>query len=271
MFCQAISIHLAITSRPIISPPAHGSLPLAANGASRIESLVIDAPSPGEEPLTIDVGVAGSATPSSALILSSGIHGVEGFFGSAVQLAYLDSLAPDWRPPEGAAVILLHALNPFGFAWRRRFNEENVDLNRNFLLPEEPYSGAPPLTGRFRSLLTPRSFHRRFGFWTARMALLALRHGIGSFWRTLPVGQYDFPEFLYFGGHQRAQTAEQIDRVLPTLLGTAREVVHLDFHTGLGRWANCDLLLAERERPENAAWWREHFHGHGGEGSSQHR
>jgi hypothetical protein len=26
----------------------------------------------------------------------------------------------------------VHALNPFGFAWLRRVNEYNVDLNRNF-------------------------------------------------------------------------------------------------------------------------------------------
>jgi hypothetical protein len=221
--------------------------------------LEIQAKSPTDEPLTIDVAVAGAARPQTALLLSSGIHGVEGFFGSAVQLAFLDSLAPDWQPPRGAAVVLLHALNPYGFAWRRRFNEENVDLNRNFLRAEEAYSGSPPLSARFRSFLTPSGFHRRFGFWTARMALLAMRHGIGAFWRTLPVGQYDYPEFLYFGGHRRSQAAEQVELFLPPMLADATDLVHLDFHTGLGRWANCDLLLSEREPPENAAWWREHF------------
>ena len=226
-----------------------------------LHALPIDAASPNGQSLAIDVGVAGEARPTTAVVLSSGVHGVEGFFGSAVQLAFLDSLAADWRPPDGAAVILLHALNPFGFAWRRRFNEENVDLNRNFLLPDESYSGAPPLSGRFRSVLTPRGFHQRFGFWTARMALLALRHGIGSFWQTLPVGQYEYPEFLYFGGHQRTQTAKLLDGFLPTLLADAQQVVHLDFHTGLGRWANCELLLAEREPAEYADWWREHFPG----------
>lgn len=225
----------------------------------RIESLPIDAASPNGAPLTIDVGIAGAEQPTSALVLSSGIHGVEGFFGSAVQLAYLDSLPGNWRPPDGAAVVLIHALNPFGFAWRRRFNEENVDLNRNFLLPNEPYSGAPPLAPCFRSLLTPRSFHRRFGFWTARMVLLALRHGVASFWQTLPVGQYDYPEFLYFGGHRASQTAQQLEQFLPPLFAKAEEVVHVDFHTGLGRWANCELLLAEAEGPQNAAWWRENF------------
>jgi hypothetical protein len=236
---------------------------IAACGARGFahQSLAIDAPSTCEKLLTIDVAVAGDASPESALILSSGIHGVEGFFGSAVQLAFLDSLAPDWQPPAAAAVILLHALNPYGFAWRRRFNEENVDLNRNFLLGDESYSGAPPLTARFRNLLTPSGYHRRFGFWTARMALLAARHGIGAFWRTLPVGQYDYPEFLYFGGHKRSQTADQLEKLLPSLVGSAKEVVHLDFHTGLGRWANCDLLLGERERQGTVAWWRKNFDG----------
>jgi hypothetical protein len=29
--------------------------------------------------------------------------------------------------------VLVHALNPFGFAMLRRWNEEGVDLNRNAL------------------------------------------------------------------------------------------------------------------------------------------
>jgi hypothetical protein len=31
-----------------------------------------------------------------------------------------------------SGLVLIHALNAFGFAWLRRVNEENVDLNRNF-------------------------------------------------------------------------------------------------------------------------------------------
>src|SRR5438105_15401901 len=46
-------------------------------------SLPIHAPSPSSEPLMIDITVAGAEKPTSAIILSSGVHGVEGFFGSA--------------------------------------------------------------------------------------------------------------------------------------------------------------------------------------------
>jgi predicted deacylase len=152
---------------------------------------------------------------------------------------------------------LIHALNPFGFAWQRRFNEENVDLNRNFLLAEQTYSGAPPLSDIFRRALQPAPW--RFGFQNARIAKLVLWHGVRSFWETLPVGQYEHPDWLFFGGRARSQSAQLLDQLLPTLLDNCQEVVHLDFHTGLGRWANWELLLSEQDPTDNADWWRNHF------------
>ena len=223
-------------------------------------ALQIHAPSPNREPLTIDITVAGAAKPTSAIVLSSGVHGVEGLFGSAVQLAFLEQLSPNWQPPAGAAVVLIHAINPFGFAWRRRFNEDNVDLNRNFLLAEEQYAGSPPLAGAFRSAMKPSRPRTRFGFWTARMALLALRHGIQSFWETLPVGQYDYPDWLLLRRSRADRSRRRrCECFLPTLLDEADEVVHLDFHTGLGRWADCELLVSESEGLDNCEWWLEHF------------
>jgi len=222
-------------------------------------ALAIHAPSPRPEPLTIDVAVIGSARPTSALVLSSGVHGVEGLFGSAVQLALAERVSVGWRPPLGAAIVLVHAVNPYGFAWLRRFNEENIDLNRNFLLPAELYGGAPPLAGMFREALRLRKPRSRFGFWSARMMMLALRHGVQSFWETLPVGQYDYPDWLFFGGESPAQSVQELEGFLPTVLGNAEDVVHLDFHTGLGAWTQAQLLVSESEGLDNCAWWNEHY------------
>jgi predicted deacylase len=236
---------------------------LAASTSRGFEhhALQIHAPSPNSEPLTIDVTVAGAAKPTTALVLSSGVHGVEGLFGSAVQLAFMEQLPSRWEPPAGAAVVFIHAINPFGFAWRRRFNEDNVDLNRNFLLPDEQFSGSPPLSATFRDAMKPARPRTRFGFWTARMAMLALKHGVQSFWQTLPVGQYDFPDWLYYGGGGPTQSSQALECFLPMLLDEADEVVHLDFHTGLGRWSECELLVSESEGPDNCKWWLEHFDG----------
>lgn len=220
--------------------------------------MQIDVAGPTGGPLSIDVAVGGASAPRKALVLSSGLHGVEGFFGSAAQLAYLETLSDEWWPSHDSAVVLIHALNPFGFAWRRRFNEENVDLNRNFLLPGEDFAGSPPLSGAFRdALLSPAP--SRLSHWNTRLARLAWKHGMGSFWETLPVGQYDFADWLFFGGRGYSQTAKIVEEGLPSLLGNAEEVVHLDFHTGLGRWAECQLLLSEAESAASVAWWRRYF------------
>jgi Protein of unknown function (DUF2817) len=222
-------------------------------------SLPVRGEGPDAERLTIDVAIAGSPRPASAVILSSGLHGVEGPFGSAVQLAFLEQLAPDWRPPADAAIILLHTLNPFGFAWRRRFNEDNVDLNRNFLAPHQSYAGAPPLTSAFRRVLAPRRWTSPIGRSAVGFGYLAMRHGMSAFWETLPVGQYEHDDWLCFGGRGRSECVDILDRFLPPRLDRAEQVVHLDYHTGLGRWGTGELLLPEGDSPENIAWWKTHF------------
>src|SRR5262245_33222694 len=94
----------------------------AARVECDLEAHAIPAKGPQGEELTIDVAVAASGNSGRALVVSSGIHGVEGFLGSAIQCALLEEWIGD-RPP--VRCILLHALNPFGFAWRRRVNEAN--------------------------------------------------------------------------------------------------------------------------------------------------
>jgi predicted deacylase len=101
----------------------------------------IDQVSPTGEELTIDVAIGGSLTSQRAVVISSGLHGVEGFLGSAIQLALLEKQRLTASFSSANKVVLIHALNPYGFAWRRRWNENNVDLNRNFLLSEEAFEG----------------------------------------------------------------------------------------------------------------------------------
>ena len=66
---------------------------------------------------------------------------MEGPFGSAVQTAAI----PLWRSilasrtehVDGVRALFIHALNPYGFAWGRRTDSQNVDPNRNLLHSSE--------------------------------------------------------------------------------------------------------------------------------------
>ena len=67
--------------------------------------------------------------------------------GSACQYGLLvDDLVS--QLPKEAGLILVHALNPYGFAWSRRTNEDNVDLNRNF----RDWSQQPPSSEEYDKL-----------------------------------------------------------------------------------------------------------------------
>jgi predicted deacylase len=90
------------------------------------------------EPLTIDAAVFG--TGRKALVLSSGLHGMEGFAGSATQLTFIKSHLAQ-SPSADRRIVLLHVINPFGMANLRRVNGSNVDLNRNFLRDKQQYQG----------------------------------------------------------------------------------------------------------------------------------
>jgi beta-lactamase class A len=60
------------------------------------------------------------------VVLTSATHGIEGFCGSGCQIDWLLEGGPT-RLPDGVAALIVHAVNPFGFAWLRRVTEENVD------------------------------------------------------------------------------------------------------------------------------------------------
>ena len=65
------------------------------------------------------------------VVHTSGVHGAEGYTGSPIQIAWLKEcpLKKEERP----TMIFVHAVNPYGMAHYRRFDQDNVDLNRNAL------------------------------------------------------------------------------------------------------------------------------------------
>ena len=54
--------------------------------------ITLDCKGPNQENLCIDIATIGSIDSDNLLLYSSGIHGVEGFAGSAIQLSVLDQL-----------------------------------------------------------------------------------------------------------------------------------------------------------------------------------
>ncbi len=209
------------------------------------------------EPLAIDVASLGDDDASSLLLLVSGTHGVEGFTGSALQHRWLDDFAEG--RPDGVRVVLLHAFNPHGFSWVRRVNEDNVDLNRNFIDWTQP----PPANedyGGIAHLLVPDDWDDDTQESTT-LALLGYAEEVG-FARLQEVvsgGQYSHPTGVFYGGAGPVWSHRWLVEHLVEIVGAATRVAIVDLHTGLGPWGHGELISHEgRGAPgyeRGTVWW----------------
>lgn len=211
----------------------------AVAAGAKVDVLQLDAKGPDRETLTIDIAWLGSSQPRRALIHTSGLHGVEAFAGSAVQLcllAHLPGLHAD------NALIFVHVLNPYGMAWLRRTNENNVDLNRNFLKQGEAWSGAPDLYLRLDRWLNPATLPG-FDWFYLRATWLALRYGFQAVKQAVAHGQYELPRGLFYGGKELEQGPRLYVGWLRQHFKGAQYVLGLDLHTGLGAWGEEMLMM----------------------------
>lgn len=198
---------------------------------------------PSGEALSIDVARADTRDADTTLVVSSGLHGVEGFFGAAVQLALMEDFATIRARAARPRIVFVHALNPYGFAWHRRVNEDNVDLNRNFLLPAEAYAGSPAGYAALDPLLNPARAPGSVAGFYLQAGLRVAQSGMPALKQSVAAGQYDYPRGLFYGGAGPSRTMRILQEHLPRWIAGTQRIVHIDLHTGLGRWATYRLLL----------------------------
>ncbi|MCY4566160.1 MAG: DUF2817 domain-containing protein, partial [Gammaproteobacteria bacterium] len=107
---------------------------------------------PAGEPLATDVARLGDESASRVLLLVTGVHGVEGYCGAGALIGWLQSDGPEGLP-DNVAVVLVNLINPYGTAWLRRVNENNVDINRNFVDHGKAYRANPEYEALHDALL----------------------------------------------------------------------------------------------------------------------
>lgn len=223
------------------------------------ETLPIAARGPAGEELSIDVAGSLDSDASACLVVSSGLHGVEAFFGSALQCAVMQQWIDHPTAAPALRCVFLHALNPYGFAWLRRADEANIDLNRNFLLDGEAYQGSPPGYADLDRFLNPKSPPQRLDAFALQAIARIARVGLPALKTAIAGGQFDFPQGLFYGGAHASETKRILASNLSRWLGGARHVMHMDLHSGLGKWASYKLLadyaLSAAQRQRLTDWF----------------
>ncbi len=252
---QPVSIALAASCFSPSYATARGRFQLAADRAGAhldvLTNTVAHAPDGGA--LTTEVAVLGPEDAQNALLVVSGTHGPEGFIGSAAQIALLDSLATQARDL-AVRVVLVHAINPWGFAHISRTTENNVDLNRNFI---DWTSGPPanPLYADLHPYLCPTE-------WTPGALAAANtkrsdwieKHGKDTYVDLTGRGQYSHPDGQHYGGTGPEWSNLALEAIIDRHLEGVKRIALIDWHTGLGEHGD-PFFLCFNERG-GAGWQR---------------
>ena len=211
----------------------------------------------GEE-LSIDWAALGEEGTPGLLLLSSGTHGVEGFCGSGCQVALLhDEAFLSALAGAGVGVLMLHALNPSGFSYLRRANEDNADLNRNFV----DFGGPLPASDAYaalRQLLLPTAWPPPADN-EAKLAAWVAAHGAPAFQAAVTGGQYSFADGMFYGGSRPSWSNACLRTALRAQAPACTRLGWIDLHTGLGPRGHGEKIWSGRDEARAIAraraWW----------------
>lgn len=235
-------------------------LDLVRVAGSVVESHLHPEQGPAGEELACDVARFGAPPGDAAtvVLISSGLHGVEGHAGWGLQRLLVESgrlatLAPS------VAVVLVHAVNPFGFAWSRRVDHDNIDVNRNFV--DVDHLPANPRYAEVDRALNPTSdqFDPDDLSFLAELQELVDLAGMLEAFRVISGGQYSHPQGVQFGGQHESWSRRTLERIWADHLPGAVRAVALDIHTGLGPTGRLTVFQTANEDEPAAELGRSWF------------
>ncbi len=239
-------------------------LAAAQSSGLAVESYELDLEGAEGEALATDVVVDGPLDASRMLIVISGVHGVEGFTGSAVQTGLLGL---NLSRPDDTSVLYVHAINPFGFSHLRRVTQENVDLNRNFInfnsdLPQNPgYE-------QIHDALLPQQWPPESD---EVLEKYRLQHGDRALQQAMSIGQYKSENGMWFGGNAPTWSNDTMRKILRKYTADIKVLASIDIHTGLGPYGYGEKIFAGFDNSVfNLAqdWWGELTNVHTGTSTS---
>ena len=176
---------------------------------------------------------------TNLIVLTTGVHGMEGYIGSTMLDVFFGEIYPT-LDTETTGVLVVANVNPYGMKYFRRYNENNVDLNRNFILDWDSFDLASNQEyPKVKEFLGPtgqigNALWHEAGFY-ASLAKTAVTHGADTISDALLTGQYEYPLGVYYGGTgDEASTVYLKDVFTRCLDSNYENIIHIDIHSGYG-------------------------------------
>jgi hypothetical protein len=170
---------------------------------------------------------------TSAINIIVGVHGIEGHPGHRLLCRILKEKI-HLELPKSAGLIITHLVNPFGFSYRQRVDQYNVDPNRgcfDLMRPDNNYYEA------IRALVEPKDLNRDSLAALKEMTADRMR------FRAAVSGQWQSRSGIFFGGKTTCVGGLHLRKACQQpLFAQLERVVAIDFHTGLGNDGEATVL-----------------------------
>lgn len=178
-------------------------------------------------------------TCTNLIVLTTGVHGIEGYIGSAMLDVFFDRIYPTLDTKD-TGVLVVANVNPYGMKYMRRYNENNVDLNRNFIADWSTFdrtsNKAYPQVKDFLQPTGPmgNAFWHETGFYLS-LVKEAIFTGADTVSDALLTGQYEYPDGVYYGGNGDEKSTAYLKGVFNDCLESDyQNIIHVDIHSGYG-------------------------------------
>lgn len=222
-------------------------------------------PSQKDSDLYVDVGYwPALKSQDLLLVVTSGIHGSETYAGSAIQQMLIQETLPHMKR-DSVGVLLVHAMNPYGFKHHQRTTENGVNLNRNFSLSGKLFQNENVESRRMHEM-----FHSYSKVTSLKSKLIESYHikngqphfgdvSIDYFTKAVSRGQFERPDHLEFGGSKLEPQSEMLAEKIRSLMPEYKDVIAIDLHTGLGDANRLHLLTSGSGKDLHPELFSKHF------------
>jgi len=186
------------------------------------------------------------------LIITTGLHGIEGYMGAAILQLFMKEYL-QLINHQNTGLLLVHALNPWGMKHKRRVNENNVDLNRNFITKwadldkglNKQYQQAANFFNQKKQLTSLFKADFLFSINLINHLFKLNTKGLSN---AVLLGQYQYPNGIYYGGTSYEQSTEYIFSAFNKYFSIYNNIIVIDIHTGYGPSNQMSIVNSSLEK-----------------------
>lgn len=203
-----------------------------------------------ESDLSVDLFyIPARSETKNLIIITSGTHGPEAYLGSALQYYFMQNVLPNIEI-ENTGVILIHALNAWGFKHHKRADMNNINLNRNFDLDKNLFEtknlGYEKLKENLEIRSELSSLYSFPAFSLLKKLAFESNVSIASLTEAIGKGQYSSPTGINYGGSKFTKQTVAIVDFLKKYAQSYHRFLHIDLHTGLGDKGVLHIMPSEK-------------------------